>query len=194
MGNSVSENRRAKMESGGRTVHEQLSCFEPRGSLVMDTRLFARSRDDSDSSRAAGWIAAGGWRSWITIAMLTVVIQAAGVCAAESPAAKMKVSASPAASFGGSLVEGVMEFQGRRFLLILQGVSGVPSSVGLVFELQRVREIVGPYKRTEDGWRNRFGVTIRFDPPLESPSGALRIKLASQIYPKVSTGQGGYSQ
>ena len=127
--------------------------------------------------------------------MLTVVIQAAGVRAAESPADKMKVSASPAAAlYGGNLVEGVMDFHGRGYLVILQGVSGAPSSVGLVFGLQRLREIDGPYKPTEDGWRNSFGVTIRFEPPLAIPSETLRINVASQIYPKVSTGQGGYSQ
>ena len=173
MGNWVSENRRAKVR----------------------TRLFARSPDDFSSSRAAGRIAADGWRRWVTIAMLAVVIQAAGVRAAESPDAKIAVSASPAAAaFRTSLVEGLMEFHGRRFLLILQGVSGAPSSVGLVFGLQRLREIVGPYKPTAEGWRNSFGIIIRFEPPLVIPSETLGIKIASQIYPKVSTGQEGYSQ
>lgn len=174
MGNSVSENRRTKV----------------------DIRLFARSRNDSNGSHAAaGSIAAGGWRGLIPIAMLAVVIQVAGVRAAEAPVAKMAVSASPAAAqFGETLVEGVMDFQGKRYLLILQGVSGGASSVGSVFGLQRMREIVGSYKPAADGWRNGFGVTIRFEPPLSSRSGTLRINLASQIYPKVSTGQGGYSQ
>ena len=173
MGNSVSENRRMKM----------------------DARPFASSRKGFNSSRAAGRISAGGWRSRITLAILAVAIQAAGVGAAESPVAKMTVSASPAAAaFRTDLVEGVMELHGRRFLLILDGVSGDPSSVGSVFGLERMREIVGPYKPVEGGWRNSFGVTVRFEPPLVVPGGTLRINIASQIYPKVSTGQGGYSQ
>jgi hypothetical protein len=109
----------------------------------------------------------------------------------ESAAAKIAVSASPAAShFGERLVEGVMEFRGRRYLLTLQGVSGSASSVGSVYGLRRAQDIVGPYSSMADGLRNQSGVTIRFDPPLEIRE-PLQIQLAARIYPKASMGQGG---
>lgn len=125
-------------------------------------------------------------------AIFAASILAALAHAEESAVAKIAVSASPAASyFGERLVEGVMEFRGRRYLLTLQGVSGSASSVGSVFGLRRARDIVGPYKPAEDGLQNESGVTIRFDPPLEIRGSALQIELAARIYPKASTGQGG---
>lgn len=87
-----------------------------------------------------------------------------------------------------------MDFRGSKYLLTLHGTSGPVSSVGLVFGLQRARDIVGPYTPAADGLRNLSGVTIRFDPPLTIREGTLQIELASRIYPKVSTGQGGGSE
>jgi hypothetical protein len=39
--------------------------------------------------------------------------------------------------------------------------------------------------------RNESGVTIRFEPPLETRGRTLRIELSSRVYPKASTGQRG---
>ena len=83
-----------------------------------------------------------------------------------------------------------MDFRGRKYLLTLQGVSGRVSSVASVFRLRRARDIAGPYTPTAEGLRNPAGVTLRFDPPISISGAALRIELASRIYPKVSTGQG----
>jgi len=75
--------------------------------------------------------------------------------------------------------------------LTLHGVSGPASSVGSVFGLRRPRDIVGPYTSTADGMRNESGITIRFEPPLETRGRTLRIELSSRVYPKASTGQRG---
>jgi hypothetical protein len=133
----------------------------------------------------------GGRRISIGAAILAAALLAGGVHAEESAVAKIAVSASPAASsLGERLVEGVMDFRGRKYLLTLQGISGPASSVASVFGLRRARDIVGPYTPAANGFRNPSGVTIRFDPPLAIREGPLQIELASRIYPKVSTGQG----
>ncbi len=84
-----------------------------------------------------------------------------------------------------------MRFRGSKYLLTLHGISGSASSVGSVFGLRRPRDIVGPYTSTADGMQNESGVTIRFEPPLETRGRTLRIELSSRVYPKASTGQGG---
>lgn len=125
------------------------------------------------------------------MAMVVVSMLTGGVHGDESAAAKITISASPAASyFGERPVEGVMEFRGHKYLLTLRGISGPASSLASVFGLRRARDIVGPYTAAADGWRNSAGVTVRFDPPLAVREGSLRIELASRIYPKVSIGQG----
>ena len=132
-----------------------------------------------------------GWCACAAIAILVASILAGSVSAEETAVAKIAVSASPAASyFGDRLIEGVMEFRGRKYLLTLQGITGPASAVGSVFGLRRARDIAGPYTQTADGLRNQSGVIIRFDPPLVIAEGGLRIDLASRIYPKASTSQG----
>jgi hypothetical protein len=134
----------------------------------------------------------GSRRFVVALAFLAASIGAAAARGEQSPVAKIAVSASPPASyFGERLVEGVMEFRGRKYLLTVQGVGGSVASVGSVFGLRRPQDVVGPYTSTPDGWRNESGVTLRFHPPLEIRDGSLRIRLASRIYPKSSTGQGG---
>src|SRR5262245_32949765 len=134
----------------------------------------------------------GGRLASVALAILVASILAAGARAEDSAVAKIAVSTSPAASyFGEELIEGVMDFRGRKYLLTLKGPSGAVSSVGSVFGLRRARDIVGLYTPVADGLRNPAGVTIRFDPPLVIRDGPLHIQLASLIYPKVSTGQGG---
>jgi uncharacterized protein (DUF58 family) len=126
------------------------------------------------------------------LALLAASITARAALAEEFPVARIAVSASPPASyFGERIVEGVMEFRGRKYLLTFHGVGGSAASVGSVFGLRRPQDVVGPYTSTAKGWGNESGVTIRFDPPLEIRDGSLRIRLASRIYPKSSTGQGG---
>jgi hypothetical protein len=143
-------------------------------------------------SFAHGLAARCAGRTWAALAIFVASIIVGGAHAAESALAKITVSASPAASyFGERLIEGVMEFRGRKYLLNLQGVSGSTSSVGSVFGIRRARDIVGRYTSTADGLRNESGVTIRFDPPLEIHGGPLQIELAGRIYPKASSGQGG---
>jgi len=129
------------------------------------------------------------WRTAATAIVLASAL-VGGASPEESAVAKIAVSASPAASYFGQLIEGVMDFRGRKYLLTLQGTSGAVSSVGSVFGLRRARDIVGHYTPAADGLRNPAGVTIRFDPPLVIRNGPLQIDLASRIYPKVSTGQG----
>ena len=126
-----------------------------------------------------------------TVAAIVLASVLAGGAYGEDAIAKIAVSSSPAASyFGEELIEGVMHFRGRKYLLVLHGPSGALSSVGSVFGLRRARDIEGPYTSAPDGLRNPAGVTIRFDPPLVIRDGPLKIDLASKIYPKVSTGQG----
>jgi len=130
-----------------------------------------------------------------TVAALAILLASivAGVARGkESPVATVAVSASLADSYlEERVVEGVMQFRGNRYLLTLHGVSGSASSVGSVFGLRRPRDIIGPYTSTADGMRNESGVTIRFEPPLETRGGILRIELSSRVYPKASTAQGG---
>jgi hypothetical protein len=126
------------------------------------------------------------------VAILLASIVAGVARGKESPVATVTVSASLADSYlEERLVEGVLQFRGSKYLLTLQGVSGSVSSVGSVFGLRRPRDIVGPYTSTADGMRNESGVTIRFEPPLETRGRTLHIELSSRVYPKSSTGQGG---
>jgi hypothetical protein len=127
----------------------------------------------------------------VAVILLLLGILAGAARAEDSAVAKIAVSASPAASyFGERLTQGVMDFRGRKYLLILHAVAGPASSVGAVFGLRRARDIEGPYTPNADGLRNPSGVTVRFEPPLVISNGPLRIEVASRIYPKVSTGQG----
>jgi hypothetical protein len=126
------------------------------------------------------------------VAILLASIVAEVARGKESPVATVTVSASLADSYlEERLVEGVLQFRGSKYLLTLHGVSGSVSSAGSVFGLRRPRDIVGPYTSTADGLRNESGVTIRFDPPLETGGRTLGIELSSRVHPKVSTGQGG---
>src|SRR5215468_11632255 len=88
------------------------------------------------------------------LAFVAASIVVADVHADETVVAKIVVSASPAASyFGERLIEGAMDFNGRKYLLTLQGVAGNVSSVASVYGLRRARDIAGPYTPTTDGLR-----------------------------------------
>jgi len=105
--------------------------------------------------------------------------------------AKITVSSSPAAStLGLRLVEGVLTFRGRKYLLTLGGTTAATSAVGTVSNLSRARDIEGIYRFVDGELHNEAGVRLRFDPPLPLRGGELQVDIASRIYPKVSTGQG----
>jgi hypothetical protein len=123
--------------------------------------------------------------------VLALLLATPGRAGEENVVARIAVSSSPAAStLGLSVVEGVMTFRGRDYLLTLRGAAASSSSVGSVSGLRRARDIEG-YFRVEDGaLLNESGVRVVFDPPLQIVDGRLQILVASRIYPRVSTGQG----
>ncbi len=108
---------------------------------------------------------------------------------AEPPVATITVSSATAgSSLGGQLVEGVMRYRDRDYLLTLHGVAKSVTTRGSVFALPTVREIEGIYRRGDQGLKNASGVLIRFDPPLELESDRLEIELSGGMQPKVSRG------
>jgi len=125
-------------------------------------------------------------------AMVLIGLLAVAAAGEDAPVvAKITVSSSPAAStLGQRLVEGVMTFGGRTYLLTLRGVTGATSTIGSVSNLVRARDIEGVYRPADGELRNDAGVRLRFDPPLPLQAGELQIEIASRVYPKVSTGQG----
>ena len=137
-------------------------------------------------------------KSRLSVAAVTLLfasIITGGARVEESPVATVTVSASLSDSYiEERLVEGVLQFRGRKYLLTLHGISGSASSVGSVFGLRRPRDIVGPFTSTAEGMQNESGVTIRFVPPLETRGRTLRIELSSRVHPKASTGQGANSE
>lgn len=107
----------------------------------------------------------------------------------EAPVATIAVSSATSGSnLGGSLVEGVMSFRGRKYLLTLRGVAEPAKTVGSVRGLLRPRDIEGVFEPSDQVLRNTSGVTIRFDPPLSLGGGRLEIELLNRRYPKVSAG------
>ena len=107
----------------------------------------------------------------------------------DAPVATIRVSSATAGShLGGSLVQGVMRFRDREYLLTLRGVAHSATSVGSVTGLVRPRDIDGAFDASDQGLRNASGVVIRFDPPLSLEEGGLEIELSSRIHPKVSGG------
>jgi hypothetical protein len=122
-------------------------------------------------------------------AVLLALVLTAPAHADDASVATIAVSpATSGSSVGGSLVEGVMRFRGREYLLTLRGIAEPAKTVGSVRELLRPREIEGVFEPTDQGLRNTSGVTIRFDPPLSLATGRLEIELLHRRYPKVSGG------
>jgi hypothetical protein len=121
-------------------------------------------------------------------AVLGLLLTAPGR-ADDLPVATIAVSSSTANSaIGGRLVEGVMSFRGREYLLTLRGLAESVTTKGSVRGLLRPRDIEGVFKPSDQGLRNESGVTIRFDPPLLLKSGSLEIEVSSRLAPKVSGG------
>ena len=125
----------------------------------------------------------------LATAMCLALLLATPTRADDAPAATIQVAAATAgSSLGGRLVQGVMMFEGREYLLTLRGVEGPGQTKGSVPKLLRARDIEGIYQPTDQGLRNASGVTIRFDPPLTLSAGKLEIELLNRIQPKVSGG------
>ena len=138
-------------------------------------------------------------QSQIRVLALGVLVTAAFLlalradCAEEpQPDATIVVSSTTAASAVGlTLVEGVLRYRDKNYLLTLRGADPAAGATGKVYALSRPRDIEGRYTPSENGLRNARGVTIVFDPPLQVPGGELQVDLNIRVYPKASTGQRG---
>ena len=121
--------------------------------------------------------------------LLLAFLLSAAARADDAAVATIKVSsATSGSSLGGRLVQGVMSFRDRDYLLTLRGVAESVTSVGSVRGLLRPRDIEGVFEPTAQGLRNSSGVTIAFDPPLPLEAGKLEIEVSNRIHPKVSGG------
>jgi hypothetical protein len=122
-------------------------------------------------------------------ALVLGLLLAAPVLADEAPDATIAVSSATAGStLGERLVQGVMTFRGRNYLLTLRGVAAPANTVGSVFGLLRPRDIEGAFEPADGGLRNETGVVIRFAPPLPLGEGRLQVELSNRMVPKVSGG------
>jgi hypothetical protein len=109
----------------------------------------------------------------------------------EAPSATIRVSSSTAGSSLGHLVEAVMTFRDRDYLLTLHGVTGPTQARGVVYGMTRPRDIEGYFKPSGDTLRSSLGVTLRFDPPLPLGPDGLEIEVSAGMQPKVSRGSPG---
>jgi hypothetical protein len=141
-------------------------------------------------AREGGEVEASVYRSRgasIAIAFLLAPLLISPACADD---AKIVVSSATAgSSLGGRLIEGVMTFHGRDYLLTLRGIAESVTTVGAVGGLLRTRDIEGTFEPSVQGLRNSSGVTIRFEPPLSLVAGRLEIEVSRRMSsPKVSGG------
>jgi len=121
-----------------------------------------------------------------------LVLPASHAAESRTPDATIKVSSSTMGStLGLTLVEGVMRYRGKVYLLTLRGAQPSIGSTGKVYGLGQPRDIEGAYEPADGGLRSQRGVRIVFDPPLDLPGGQLQVDLSSRVYPKASTGQRG---
>jgi hypothetical protein len=89
--------------------------------------------------------------------------------------ATIAVSSSAAASaLGLTLVEGVLRYRDKVYLLTLRGARPTAGSTGTVYGLEEVHHVEGSYTWVDNELRNQRGVTIVFDPPLDLPGGQLQ--------------------
>ena len=129
-------------------------------------------------------------RSFAAAAVLLLL--AAHASGDDAPTATITVTCATAgSSLGGKLVEGVMRFRDREYLLTLHGVAKSVTARGSVFRLKRASDIEGAFEPAGDVVRNKAGVTIRFDPPLTLEAGRLQIEVTAGMQPKVSRGNRG---
>jgi hypothetical protein len=126
------------------------------------------------------------------IALTAALVAFAALARAdEAQTATIRVSSATAGSSLGRLVEAVMTFRDRDYLLTLHGVTGPTQAHGAVYGLTRPRDIEGFFKPAGDRLRNSSGVTLRFDPPLPLGAAGLEIEIAGGMQPKVSRGSPG---
>jgi hypothetical protein len=129
---------------------------------------------------------------FVASAAVLALLLAAYARADDAPVATITVtSATAGSSLGGKLVEGVMRFRDRQYLLTLHGVATSVTTRGSVFGLKRAGDIEGVFEPAGDALRNKSGVTVRFDPPLALEAGRLQIEATSGMQPKVSRGHRG---
>jgi hypothetical protein len=130
----------------------------------------------------------------LAVLVATVALVARVSCGAEArrPDATLTVSASTAtAALGFTLVEGVLRYHDKVYLLTLRGIEPSARSTGKVYGLGQPRDIEGDYQAAPEGLRNKRGVTLVFEPPLDLQGGRLQVDLSTRVYPKASTGQRG---
>ena len=133
-------------------------------------------------------------RRWFLIgcAALVALLSSARAFGDDKQVATIVVtSATAGSSLGGKLVEGVMHYRDRDYLLILHGVAKSVTTRGQVYAMPTAREIEGIYRPGAQGLQNKSGVTLRFDPPLQLEKDRLEIELSAGMQPKVSRGQRG---
>jgi hypothetical protein len=123
------------------------------------------------------------------IAALGVTLVGARASADEAPVATITVTSATSGSSLGKLVEGVMRYRDRQYVLVLRGVAQATTSRGSVFGMQRPKEIEGIFRPVGGVLRNSSGVTIRFEPALSLEKNALEIEISGGLQPKISRGQ-----
>src|SRR5258706_12332050 len=84
----------------------------------------------------------------------------------DAPVASITVtSATAGSSLGGQLVEGVMRFRDRDYLLTLHGVARSVTTRGSVGGLKPARAIEGLLHPSARALQNKAGLTSHLDPP-----------------------------
>ena len=133
-------------------------------------------------------VSRGRVRFLASVAVLALLLPASAR-SDEAPVATITVtSATAGSSLGGRLVEGVMRFRDRDYLLTLHGVATSVTTRGSVVGLLRARDIEGTFRPADRALKNASGVAIRFDPPLSLEADRLEIEISGGMQPKVSRG------
>lgn len=128
-----------------------------------------------------------------TTAAVLVLLLSAGARAEDPSVATITVTSATAGShLGGKLVEGVMRFRDRTYLVTLRGVATSVTTRGSVTGLKRPSDIDGVYEPAGGVLQNKSGVAILFAPPLTlEEANRLEIEISAGTQPKVSRGQPG---
>ncbi|HXX48899.1 MAG TPA: hypothetical protein VEN47_11750 [Myxococcota bacterium] len=124
------------------------------------------------------------WRAVLAPLSCSALLVWGALARGDAPTATIRVSTATAGSSLGHLVEGVLTFRDRDYLLKLHGVTGPTQSSGSVYGLTRPRDIEGYFKPFGDGLRNSQGVMLRFDPPLPLGPDGLEVEVAGGLQQK----------
>lgn len=126
----------------------------------------------------------------LTVALIVPLPSAAEPTPAAD--ATLVISGSTMGSaLGLALVEGMLHYRGKTYLLSIRGAAPTSDSTGKVYALGAARNIEGIYQPGDGGLRNDRGVTIVFDPPLVLTGRQLQVDLSTRMHPKGSSGQRG---